>query len=119
MVVDVFSSYAEQPKGNLGVLSAGVFCAVVAVTRAAKEYAEMRTGSAISRQSIVTCGASGVLMGLAPPFSTRAPAHGNAIGPYGVTVFPAVGALLCCFIWNVYFRKKPLVGGPVRFFGSQ
>jgi glucose uptake protein len=32
-------------------------------------------------------------------------------------VFLTGGALLSCFIWNVYFMKKPLVGAPVSFGG--
>jgi glucose uptake protein len=115
MVVGVFSSYVEQPKGNLGALSAGVFSAVVAVTLDGKAYAAMRNLAAISRKSIITCSASGVLMGLCAPFSARALTHGNAIGPYGAAVFLTLGALLSCFIWNVYFMKKPLPGPPVRF----
>jgi glucose uptake protein len=32
-------------------------------------------------------------------------------------VFLTLGALLSCFIWNIYFMKKPLVGEPVNFSG--
>jgi glucose uptake protein len=32
-------------------------------------------------------------------------------------VLLTLGALLSCFIWNVYFMKKPLVGEPVSFSG--
>ena len=34
--------------------------------------------------------------------------HGNMLGPYSVSVFLTLGALLSCFIWNFYFMKKPL-----------
>jgi len=34
-----------------------------------------------------------------------------------VAVFFTLGALLSCFLWNVYFMKKPLVGTPVSFTG--
>ena len=37
------------------------------------------------------------------------------MGPYSVGVFFTLGALLSCFVWNVYFMKNPLVGGPVNF----
>ncbi|MBA0089275.1 MAG: multidrug DMT transporter permease, partial [Acidobacteria bacterium Pan2503] len=37
------------------------------------------------------------------------------LGPYGVGVFFTLGALLSCFLWNVYFMRKPLVGTPVNF----
>jgi glucose uptake protein len=32
-------------------------------------------------------------------------------------VFLTLGALLSCFIWNIYFMKRPLVGEPVSFAG--
>jgi glucose uptake protein len=32
-------------------------------------------------------------------------------------VFLTLGALLSCFVWNIYFMKKPLVGDPVSFGG--
>src|SRR6202042_3628902 len=32
-------------------------------------------------------------------------------------VFLTLGALLSCFLWNVYFMKHPLVGEPVSFSG--
>jgi glucose uptake protein len=41
--------------------------------------------------------------------------QGNALGPYSIGVFFTLGALLSCFIWNVYFMKNPLVGEPVNF----
>jgi glucose uptake protein len=68
-----------------------------------------------SRKSIVTCVVSGVLMGLWSPFVAHAMSHGNTLGPYSVAVFLTLGALLSCFIWNLYFMKKPLVGEPVNF----
>ena len=54
-------------------------------------------------------------MGLFPAFSARALTRGNPLGPYSIPVFLTLGALLSCFVWNVYFMKKPLVGEPVNF----
>jgi glucose uptake protein len=65
----------------------------------------------------VTCIVSGVLMGLWAPISTHAMRQGNTLGPYGLCVFFTLGALLSCFIWNVYLMRKPLVGEPVAFSG--
>ena len=48
---------------------------------------------------------------------THAMTRGNALGPYSGAVFLTLGALLSCFIWNVYFMKHPLVGEPVGFSG--
>ena len=118
LVVGVVSSYALQPRGSLGLLAAGVTCAVVAVILDGKAYGSLASaGRSVSKKSIVTCIVSGVLMGLWAPFVTRAMTHGNPLGPYSVAVFLTLGALLSCLIWNVYFMKKPLVGEPVSFSG--
>ncbi|MFZ0618975.1 MAG: hypothetical protein WBS18_11855 [Candidatus Acidiferrales bacterium] len=117
LVVGVILSYVQQPKGNVVVLGAGVLCAVVAVILVGKAYGQLSGGRAASRKSIVVCVVSGVLMGLWAPFSTRAMTHGHTLGPYSIAVFLTLGALLSCFVWNLYFMKKPLVGEPVSFGG--
>jgi len=118
LVVGVVLSYILQPKGNALFLAAGVACALIAVILVGKAYGSLaRAGRTVSRKSIVTCVVSGVLMGLWAPFVTRAMTHGNPLGPYSVAVFLTLGALLSCFLWNVYFMKRPLVGEPVSFGG--
>jgi glucose uptake protein len=115
LVVGVVSSFILQPKGNPGILAAGVVCAVIAVVLDGKAYGSLsKTNHAVSNKSIITCVVSGVLMGLWAPFVTRSMTQGNTLGPYSVGVFLTLGALLSCFIWNIYFMKKPLVGEPVR-----
>ena len=115
LVVGVVLSYALQPKGNALFLAVGVACALIAVILDGKAFGSLGTGRSASRQSIITCIVSGVLMGLWAPFVTRSTTHGNTLGPYSVAVFLTLGALLSCFIWNIYFMKKPLVGEPVNF----
>lgn len=118
LVVGVVSSYALQPKGNAVLLAAGVASAIVAVILDGKAYGSLqKAASALSRKSIVVCVISGILMGLWAPFVTHAMTQGHVLGPYSVGVFFTLGALLSCFIWNVYFMKKPLVGEPVNFTG--
>jgi len=122
LVVGVVLSYALQPKGNAMFLAIGVACALIAVILDGKAYGSLASaGRSVSRKSIVTCVVSGVLMGLWAPFVTRSMTHvtekGTTLGPYGVAVFLTLGALLSCFIWNIYFMKKPLVGEPVNFSG--
>jgi glucose uptake protein len=118
LVVGVVSSFILQPKGNVGLLAAGVACAVIAVIMDGKAYGSLtREGSAVSRKSIIVCIVSGVLMGLWAPFVAKAMTNGNTLGPYSVGVFFTLGALLSCFIWNIYFMKKPLIGDPVSFDG--
>jgi glucose uptake protein len=116
LVVGVVSSYILQPKGHAGILAAGVLCAVIAVVLDGKAYGNLsQVNRSVSNKSIITCIVSGVLMGLWAPFVTRSMTHGNTLGPYSVGVFLTLGALLSCFLWNIYFMKKPLVGEPVRF----
>ena len=116
LVVGVITSYVQQPKGSATLLAVGVACAVVAVILDGKAYGTLPQASgSVSRKSIVTCIVSGVLMGLWSPFVARAMSHGNTLGPYSVAVFLTLGALLSCFLWNIYFMKKPLVGEPVNF----
>lgn len=118
LVVGVVLSYILQPKGNAVFLGLGVICALVAVILDGKAYGSLAAiGRSVSRKSIVTCVVSGVLMGLWAPFMTHAMTHGNALGPYSAATFLTLGALLSCFIWNVYFMKHPLVGAPVSISG--
>lgn len=116
LVVGTVLSYILQPKGNAALLGLGVVCALVAVILDGKAYGSLgKTESSVSRKSVITCIVSGVLMGLWAPFLTHAMTHGNALGPYTAVICLTLGALLSCFIWNLYFMKHPLVGDPVSF----
>src|ERR1700682_1019665 len=104
LVVGVVSSYILQPRGNGGLLAAGVVCAVIAVILDGKAYGSLTSaGRSVSKKSIVTCVVSGVLMGLWAPFVAHAMTHGHTLGPYSIAVFLTLGALLSCSLWNVYF----------------
>jgi glucose uptake protein len=116
LVVGVVASYILQPRGDATLLAAGVACAVLAVILDGRAYGALISANrSISKKSIVTCIVSGVLMGIWAPFVTHAMTRGNPLGPYSVAVFLTLGALLSCFVWNIYFMKKPLVGEPVSF----
>ncbi len=118
LVVGVVLSYLLQPKGNAMLLGLGVLCAVIAVVMDGKAYSHLRgAGRSVSRKSIVTCVVSGLLMGSFAPFVTRALTLGRPLGPYSIAVFFTLGALLSCFVVNIYFMKRPLAGDPVRFAG--
>src|SRR5271170_489407 len=118
LVVGVVLSYALQPKGNALLLALGVACALVAVLLDGKAYGSLAdAGRPVSKKSLITCVVSGILMGLWAPFMTHAMTRGNTLGPYSAAVFLTLGALLSCFIWNIYFMKHPLVGEPVSFTG--
>lgn len=122
LVVGTVLSFILQPKGNVLFLMTGVACALIAVILDGKAYGSLvSAGRAVSRKSIVTSVVSGVLMGLWNPFVAYGATRGNPLTPYGSVVFLTLGALLSCFIWNLYFMKHPLVGEPVSlsgFFGG-
>jgi len=122
LVVGTVLSYILQPKGNVLFLMTGVVSALIAVILDGKAYGSLAsTGRSVSRKSIVTCVVSGVLMGLWNPFVAYGATRGNPLTPYSSVVFLTLGALLSCFIWNLYFMKRPLVGEPVSlsgFFGG-
>jgi len=118
LVVGVVLSYALQPKGNAVFLAIGVVCAVIAIILDGKAYGSLASaGRSVSRKSIVLCIVSGVLMGLWNPLVAYSATRGTPLTPYGSVVFMTLGALLSCFIWNIYFMKRPLVGEPVSFSG--
>jgi glucose uptake protein len=118
LVVGVVLNYVLQPKGNAWLLMSGVACALIAVILDGKAYGRLpRVGEGASRKSIVLCVVSGVLMGLWSPFMTYAMTRGQSLTPYSAATFLTLGALLSCFLWNVYFMKRPLVGEPVGFSG--
>jgi len=118
LVVGVVLNYILQPKGSALLLMGGVVCALIAVIMDGKAYGNLpRTGKGASRKSIIVCVVSGVLMGLWSPFMTYAMTRGHSLTPYSAATFLTLGALLSCFVWNIYFMKKPLVGEPVSFSG--
>ncbi len=118
LVEGVVLSYVLQPKGSAGLLGAGVAMAVLAVILIGKAYGAMRTGAgSVSRKGVTVCVVSGVLMGTFAPFVTRAMTAANPLTPYTVAVLFTFGAVICCFFFNIYLMKHPIVGEPVTFAG--
>lgn len=117
LVVGTVLNYILQPTGNLLFLSTGVACALIAVVLDGKAFGSLPGAHTASRKSIVICIVSGVLMGLWSPFTTYGTTRGHALTPYSSCVFLCFGALLSCFLWNIYFMKRPLAGEPVGFAG--
>jgi glucose uptake protein len=116
LAVGVIMSYIVQPKGNAVLLSLAVLCAIAAVVFDGRAYQHLKAGKAtVSGKSIVVCVISGLLMGLFAPLVARALNTGHALNAYSIAVFFSLGALLCCFVVNVYFMRRPLVGTPVSF----
>lgn len=118
LVEGVLLSYAIQPKGNAWLLALGVAVAVLAVILIGKAYGCLnKNGTVTSRKGVWVCIVSGFLMGIFAPFETRALTAGHPLTPYSIAVFFAIGCLICCFIFNVYLMRRPLVGSPVKFSG--
>lgn len=117
LVVGVVLSYELQPKGNPALLGLGVLFALVAVILDGKAYASLGASRVVSRKSIVVCVISGILMGLWAPFVTRALTAAQPLTPYGTAVIFTLGALLSCFIFNIYLMRRPLNGAPVSISG--
>jgi glucose uptake protein len=144
VVEGVVLSYALQPKGDVRYLAGGVALALIAVIFDARAYRSLSVTRADSGVVLVTAVAadsaqrketaqktqkkpvslgmsvsviSGLLMGGFAPFVTRAMTHGHALTPYSVAALFSIGALLCCFVVNVHFMKRPLRGTPVSFSG--
>jgi glucose uptake protein len=117
LVVGVVLSYILEPKGLALFLALGVACALIAVILDGKAFGSLGSGRSASRKSIVICVVSGVLMGLWNPFVAYGATRGHPLTPYSSAVFLTLGALLSCFVWNLYFMKHPLAGDPVGFDG--
>jgi len=117
VVEGVVLSYFIQPKGNLVFLTCGIALALAAVLFDAKAYKALQARTAASRTGVIVSVISGVLMGGFAPFITRAITHGHTLTPYSVAALFSVGALLCCFIANVYFMRHPIRGEPVALSG--
>src|ERR1700722_3538175 len=117
VVEGVVLSYCLQPKGNPSLLVCGVVLAVAAVFFDARAYRVLRAKRSTSRTGVMVSVISGILMGGFAPFVTRAMTHGSTLTPYGVAALFSIGALLCCFVANIYFMKHPIRGAPVSFSG--
>jgi glucose uptake protein len=125
LVEGVMLSYALQPKGSVLFLGVGVVLAIAAVLFDARAYRALATrdanwtrqASTKATRGIVVSVISGLLMGAFAPFVTRALTYGHALTPYGVSALFSIGALLCCFVANVYFMRRPIQGSPVAFAG--
>lgn len=115
LIEGVGLSYLIQPKGNAWLLMLGVAMAIIAVILIGKAYGGLKRGDSISpRKGTWICIISGILMGIFAPFDTRALTADHPLTPYSIAVFFSIGCLICCFIFNVYLMRKPIVGTPVN-----
>lgn len=117
LVEGVLVSYVLQPKGSIPYLSAGVALAVIAILFDARAYRSLSNPVKQVRPSrgIAISIISGLLMGAFAPFVARAMTRGHALGPYGVGILLAVGALISCLFVNTYLMRRPLFGATLTF----
>lgn len=118
LVVGVVLSYEIEPRGHAALLGLGVLFALVAVILDGKAYQSAGSAHrALSRKGIAVCLISGILMGLWAPFVTRALTAAKPLTPYTASVIFTLGALVSCFVFNVYLMRRPLNGAPVSLGG--
>ena len=114
LVEGVLLSYIIQPKGQVGLLFAGVAMALIAVLLIGRAYRVIRSSTAsVSTKGVTICIVSGLLMGAFAPFNTKALTSSHPLTPYSIAVFFALGAFACCFFFNTYLMRYPLTGTPV------
>jgi len=117
LVEGVVLSYAIQHKGSAALLGAGVAMAVLAVVLVGRAYGALAPGQTRSRKGWVVCVVSGVLLGAFAPLITRAMTADRPLSPYSAALALTLGMLACCFVFNLYLMKHPLVGEPIGFAG--
>lgn len=124
LVIGVFTSYVDKPKGDPWILFFGVACVAVAIVIDALAYRRLpATGQKTTIKGIVLSVLCGVLMGFFYPLVARAmpsdmskiadAANAGLLTPYTALVFFALGLFLSSFIFNVAVMMKPFSGDPV------
>lgn len=118
LVEGVVLSYLIQPKGSSLFLALGVGMALLAVILIGKAYGALPSGNKLApRKGVIVCIISGLLMGVWAPFVTKSMTAAQPLTPYTVSVLFTFGALVCCFFFNIFLMKHPLIGEPVSFAG--
>lgn len=124
LVIGVFKTYMDNPKGDPWILFLGVACVAVAIVIDAIAYRRLpSTGQKTTVKGIVLSVLCGVLMGFFFPLVAKAmPEKMSEIGvaantglltPYTALVFFALGLFMSSFVFNVAVMLKPFSGDPV------
>jgi glucose uptake protein len=109
LVVGVLLNYAIAPKGNPALLFTGLVLVVLAIVLDALAYRRRETEHReLSARGIWISIGCGILMGIFYPLVTKAVTGENALGPYSVAFFFALGTALCAIPFNYLLMKKPL-----------
>jgi glucose uptake protein len=122
LVIGVVVNYVAHPKGDVGLLAAGVALIVVAIYLNAFAYGRMRAArkQRSSRGLALSVGA-GVLMGFfykyvaASMFTDFDLPEPGKLSPYTAVFLFSVGVLVSNLVFNTLLMKRPFVGPPVSF----
>jgi len=113
LVVGVLLNYAIAPQGNPVLLFGGVALVVLAIILDALAYRRREVQHReLSTRGIWISIVCGLLMGVFYPLVIKAITGENALGPYSVAFFFAIGTALCAIPVNYLLMKKPLTGAP-------
>jgi len=109
LVIGVLLNYVITPKGNPDQLFSGMALVILAIVLDALAY-RRREGQRrkLSARGIWISLFCGILMGIFYPLVTKAVSGNNALGPYSVTFFFALGTAVCAIPVNYLFMKKPI-----------
>jgi glucose uptake protein len=113
LVVGVLLNYVLAPRGNPALIFSGMVLVVVAIVLDALAYRRRETEKReLSARGIWISIGCGILMGTFYPLVTKAVTGANALGPYSVAFFFAIGTALCAIPFNYLLMKKPLTAAP-------
>jgi glucose uptake protein len=119
LVVGAMLNYVISPQGNPLLLFGGVLLVVLAIIVDAMAYRRRETTQQkLSARGIQISLACGVLMGVFYPLVAKAISGENALGPYSVALFFAIGTAICAIPVNYFLMRHPITGAaPVKMSG--
>jgi len=111
LVVGAISSYIIAPAGNPLLLFGGIALVIAAIVFDAIAYRLRETAQqTLSTRGVVISLIAGLLMGTFYPIVSKGMSGENALGPYAVTFFFAIGVALCAIPFNYLLMRRPLDG---------
>ena len=113
LVVGAVSSYVISPAGNPALLFSGLALVIAAIAFDAIAYRLRETERrSLSVRGVVISLIAGLLMGTFYPFVSRSMSGASAPGPYAITLFFALGVLLCAIPFNYLLMRRSFDGSP-------
>ncbi len=111
LVAGVIASYVVMPRGNPTLLFVGVGIVFTAIIFNSLAYrAASSRQQKPEKKGLLICLLAGVLFGGFGPLVGRAFSSPVPLGPYGVTFFFTLGALISTLLLMSYFMRYPLHG---------